>query len=559
LLPKIPPRVNRTATPSADLPDLSESRTSQTSRGRNTQNSVRAGTSPGIATTYRARSQEPLVRRKEQRILASQSQAARRNPDIENQPLLNQHLDTIIEMTGPTGVSSETVASSSGTRGSREQVATTYSGTGRKMPKPGERNAPTFDVDKPEELSRFFDRVEDWFEDENILDDTEKKKKIVRYLDPDSEMQWKAMSKFADGTFDEFKAQIMASYPAAEDVMRGSVSALKRKIGNIGPVVADDKEELLKLIRVMRAEVIKLKNIQPPIHTNRELVDLFLGRLTPDFAARVANKLSVHRLINNREVASHEPARNTEDMYDIEDVMVMARHTALEHANPFGKYLGTMTGPMAETSVKLEEAMARLTDTVNIQVQHNKQVDQRLASLQNYMVTSRTQAPPPQTGPPQVQQQGYNRSAPNQAGQPPQNQNCYYCDGPHRIAECTDALRHMDLKWVVRVDGRLRYPDGRRIQKEYGKTMKETVELENKPVPGIVPTSKIKDATSLYQGMSSVASYVHTQLGPGDQARILTDLIEKIGVDQVQQYLGDQDQIFLEEDDGSVQNFDRVR
>jgi hypothetical protein len=89
--------------------------------------------------------------------------------------------------------------------------------------------------------------------------------------------------------------------------------------------------------------------------------------------------------------------------------------------------------------------------------------------------------------------------------------------------------------------------------------MKETVELENKPVPGIVPTSKIKDATSLYQGMSSVASYVHTQLSPGDHARILTELIEKIGVDQVQQYLGDQDQIFLEEDDGSVQNFDRVR
>ena len=63
----------------------------------------------------------------------------------------------------------------------------------RKMPKPSEKNAPSFDLSKPEELSQFFKRIEDWFSDENISDDDDKKRRIVRYLDLDSEVQWKAL------------------------------------------------------------------------------------------------------------------------------------------------------------------------------------------------------------------------------------------------------------------------------------------------------------------------------------------------------------------------------
>ena len=193
------------------------------------------------------------------------------------------------------------IASASGTQPTslNERVAR------HRMPKPGERNAPVFDPDKPEELGRFFDRVEDWFLDEGIVDDEERKKRIVKYLDADSEVQWKALSKFTTGSFVDFKAQVMSSYPAAEEVMKGSVTALKRKIKKIGPVMPDDRDELLSLVRIMTAEIMKLKNITPPIHTNRELVDLFLGRLSPDFASRVATKLTVHRLIDARQCKTH--------------------------------------------------------------------------------------------------------------------------------------------------------------------------------------------------------------------------------------------------------------
>ena len=200
---------------------------------------------------------------------------------------------------------------------------------------------------------------------------------------------------FTDGTFAEFRKEVMASYPRAEEMLRGSVSALKKKILKMGPVAADDRDELLTLVRTMTAEVQKLKKITPPIHTNRELVEMFLGRLTPDFATRVANKLSVHRLMKAQNPEDDPLARNTEDMYDIDEVMRMAKHTSLEHANPFGKYLHGVPGIATETNVKLEEAVARLSDSIKAQTHYNQQVDQRLANMQTFLSQPRLPAAQP--------------------------------------------------------------------------------------------------------------------------------------------------------------------
>ncbi len=65
-------------------------------------------------------------------------------------------------------------------------------------------------------------------------------------MDADSEIQWKALSKFETDTFCEFKMQVIASYPKAEDVESGSISALeKRKIHGLRPVAMGDHELLV--------------------------------------------------------------------------------------------------------------------------------------------------------------------------------------------------------------------------------------------------------------------------------------------------------------------------
>jgi hypothetical protein len=516
---------------------------------------------PGLESNLRTRSQEPVVQRHRARISASQELTTRRTSESTlSTPATtltpNSSLQNIPEMTGPTtgGSSGATIAQASGSVAQLQNRAASVVTSTRKMPKPGEKNAPVFDTEKPEELGRFFERMEDWYIDENIDSDAEKKRRIVRYLDADSESQWKALSSFMDGTFEEFKAEVLASYPKAEDVMKGSVSALRKKIKRLGPIEADDRDELLALIRIITAEVLKLKKISPPIHTNRELVELFLARLSPDFAARVANKLSVHRLFSVENPADNAAARNTEDMYDIEDVMKMAKHTSLEHANPFGKYLYGAPVQGTGSNVKLEEVVARLEDSINLQVQHSKHMDQQMANMQSFVNQPR----------PQAAQNGYNRGYSSgqgggyMSGQGAPPPTCFYCKGPHRIADCLDALRHQDMSWIKKIDGLLRLPDGQNIPRDGGKSMKEVVEYLNKPKPGIIPMAKIQDKASLYQESGRLNSYVQSHHSEDDDLRALTELIQRIGVDRMQQLLGSQEQPVAEKEseDGWGQNFD---
>jgi hypothetical protein len=401
-----------------------------------------------------------------------------------------------------------------------------------RMPKPGERNAPEFDTDKPEELGRFFERIEDWLLDEEITDDDEKKKKIVKYLDADSEVQWKALSKFAIGTYEEFKTQVMASYPAAEEVMKGSVSALQKKIKKLGPVPADDRDELLSLVRIMTAEIMKLKKITPPIHTNRELVDLFLGRLDSDFAARVANKLAVHRLINANLMANQAVPRNPEDMYDIEEVMEMAKQTSLEQANPFGKFLSVATSSAPPVMAKFEEAIAHLNDSISVQVQHSKAVDQKLSMLQSFMQQPRRSYQDTQ----QINKPG-GQSYGNTSGHTAGNShlmNCFYCDGPHKIGDCEEVRIHLDLGLLKKIDGRLKLADGSRLPREEGKTARELVEAMKNTRPGVILMSKI-DKSSLYP-RNGVSSYMQIQ-NEEDEEQAMQELIVKLGTDKVRQCL----------------------
>ena len=419
-----------------------------------------------------------------------------------------------------------------------------------RMPKPGEKNAPVFDAEKPEELGRFFERVEDWYIDEGVVDDAEKKKYIVKYLDADSEVQWKALSKFATGTYEEFKAQVMSSYPAAEEVMKGSVTALKRKIKKIGPVPTDDRNELLALVRLMTAEIMKLKKITPPIHTNRELVELFLGRLEPEFAARVATKLTVHRLIDSKQPEQQNQARNPEDMYDIEDVMEMAKQTSLEQANPFGKYLVSGAAHATPVNAKLEEAVARLTDSINVQLQHSKSVDQRLHTMQSYM----NQPKANQSGPSLQNQNG------GKLYYPGGNSNlisrlleCFYCGEEHRITDCAHVNRHLDLGWIKKIEGRLRMSDGNKLPREPGKTTKESVESQRGALkPGLIPMARLPEGANLYQRMPN-STYVQESRDEEDASSI-NEFIQRLGIEKVRQCLTIQSEIQKEEDDWE-QNF----
>ena len=526
---------------------VQRSRAAHPSRGRRTQNSLRAGLSAGLVDPDHQCNRHTSH---QSTFISSSSSISPQSPSVSLNSLYTNQENTMSGLSNAPSALTGTGGSNIPNIpvGGNQQQQHQHSARHR-MPKPGEKNAPSFDPEKPEELGRFFDRIEDWYADEGLIDDTEKKRRIVKYLDADSEIQWKALSRFSNGTFEEFKAQAMASYPAAEEVMKGSVAALKRKLRKLGPIAADERDDLLALIRIMTAEVMKLKRITPPIHTNRELVELFLSRLTPDFAGRVAGKLSIHRLVDTAQNNNQVP-RNPEDMYDIEDVMKMARHTSLEQANPFGKFLMVSSGSQASSGVKLEEAVARLTDTITLQTQYNKQMDQKLASLQSFMSQSRS-----------MQNQGfgmnnqttYNRSQPQASGAGYSNNagKCFYCEEiGHRIPDCDDVHTHLDLGWIKKVDGFMRLPDGSRLPRDPSKSTKEIIEGMNRQKPGII---KLPEKTSLYSSTADVISLMQTHSRSEDKE--ILELVRKLGSDRAKSLLSTQVQTLQEEDEWE-QNFE---
>ncbi|EDQ99030.1 uncharacterized protein LACBIDRAFT_335402 [Laccaria bicolor S238N-H82] len=71
-----------------------------------------------------------------------------------------------------------------------EAPATGGRRSSRPMPLPGSRGAPNFDKEKPIELLRFIDQMEDLFTEHGIDDDQEKKKQLGRYTDQMTEFEW---------------------------------------------------------------------------------------------------------------------------------------------------------------------------------------------------------------------------------------------------------------------------------------------------------------------------------------------------------------------------------
>jgi hypothetical protein len=297
---------------------------------------------------------------------------------------------------------------------------------------------------------------------------------------------------------------------------------------------------------MMNAEVAKLNEIKPPIHTNRELVELFLSRLVPEFAARIAQKLSVQRLIGEAK-EGNDQERNPEDMFDIEEVMEMARQTATEATHPFSKYLGSSFIGRSETNVKLEEVVAKLADSVNLQTQYNKQVDQKLASLQSFLKsTSSTNI--------QVPQQNFARpSSTIPAWQGNNNPNiCFYCrgDDPHHIPDCPHVHTHLDMGWIKKDQGQIRLPNGQRIPRDGNKSMKDVIEAMNKK-PGVIPMSKIQDKSAFFQDM---LCYTQRQSMDDDSMNNLMELIQRVGPSKVQQLIQASEQASAAEADWE-QNF----
>jgi hypothetical protein len=212
---------------------------------------------------------------------------------------------------------------------SAEEPAVTGRSSQKSMPLPGSRGAPFFDKSKPVELLRFIDQMEDLFEEYGIRNDQDKKKKLGKYADQQTEFEWKAFKEFEDGVeFADFKKALIDDYPEAQMAGKGTLTALRKVCRENSKLMESDYAELKTLIRSFKAQQ-KLLMAPPVLVSNRELVDMFLGCLRESFASQVRSSLNIEQTRDRKQKDKEDKAiRRPEDPYDILDVIEMAETIA---------------------------------------------------------------------------------------------------------------------------------------------------------------------------------------------------------------------------------------
>ena len=257
------------------------------------------------------------------------------------------------------------------------------------MPLPGSRGAPNFDKDKPIELLRFIEQMEDLFREYGVDGDQAKKRYLGKYTDQKTEFEWRAFDTYdSSSTYEEFKTALIDDYPEAKMAGKGTLSNLRKICKEHQRIHVDDFAELKSLTRSFKAEQ-KLLLKPPALVSNRELVDLFLGCLKEAFRAQVEHSLNIQLSKDSKKRSvDDDKARRPEDPYDILEVIEMAETIA-------GRAQGATSSSAPRHGVNTTEVKAtrehatHTTPTVNIKLEDDlRDLNNKIALLMDKFTSS---------------------------------------------------------------------------------------------------------------------------------------------------------------------------
>lgn len=420
----------------------------------------------------------------------------------------NQDIQNSRQVPGPSDlrINSQPNPNSSGTPQSSQShipdVAATRNHTQSRqvrmvsMPRANAREAPRFNGEKPEELVRFLQQMEDLFKECAITDLQNKKDYLGKYADHKTEQEWRAFDYYDTGTWEEYKNELLETYPEAMDDHQGSLLRLERILREHHNVASNDAVGLMSLRRSFNAEAKKLLKA-PAALSNRELVQKFLGCLAPEFQLQVINRLTLKTSVNPATqtpvqaavqtgvqgaggnpapVVTTIPARRKEDQFDLAIVIAEAVDIA---SRAFGSlavitdYARESVSPAKDTvKVEIEEVRTQVT-TLMDRIAAKEKTDRynheaimkilQQGSASYPSMRSDNQGPAPQRG--------------NQLGN---SGDCFYCqESGHMQGDCPHRLLHLDQGKIKIVENnRMRLGDGSFLPRDptSSKSLKERVE-----------------------------------------------------------------------------------
>jgi hypothetical protein len=231
------------------------------------------------------------------------------------------------------------------------------------MPARGDRSAPRFDPKQPRELRRYFADLDFVFQRANVTTDQSKKQHACRYADVDTSELWEALPACTDNTktYDEFKAEVLALYPGAEEERKWSVTDMDALIGERSRLGIISLSDLGDYYRQFLAITTFLRS--KTRLSDAEQSRAFVRGFQPELWARISQRLQL-------KLPDHFP----DDPYPLEAIHSAARYvlhgtpsTVLLLANPTPAIASaTATTSPAASGMKTEDLAAileRITDT----------------------------------------------------------------------------------------------------------------------------------------------------------------------------------------------------
>lgn len=129
------------------------------------------------------------------------------------------------------------------------------------MISPSKKEAPRFTKEDTTSLLRFLELYEEELEKAAITDDEQKIKLVVKYVDPDTEFEWRAMDKFDSKNWKEFIAEVKENYPEALRNTRGALERLRKIKHRYHNLDGRNKETLAEYNRAFKAEWLEVKEV----------------------------------------------------------------------------------------------------------------------------------------------------------------------------------------------------------------------------------------------------------------------------------------------------------
>ena len=399
--------------------------------------------------------------------------------------------------------------------------------TTKNMVPPGTRDAPKFVARRPEELRRFLRQMEDLWNEAGIKEDKIKKESVGKYADYECEEEWAAFDTYVDPyTWDEFKEELFANYPEAAAAERGTPQRIREICDDQREIVLGDMQGLYGFRRKFMAEAKKLL-VPPAVMSNRELVELFMGRLSGDMASLVFQRLSSlaagevikvekpDATVNIDKAATAEEAvtktkqigKRPEDRHDLSKVCEAAVAVSEDHQGFFrtvnktsrrdssrGREVMTFSQPQSSESRDLAQKLEEIEGVQALEKDRlttvNKTIEAKFGELQDMFKTMLSMAQKQEQPHQPVGHGGsiFERGADGILGKPGtmprwgksvDNERCFYCGHKgHYVPDCTELkeeLRSGRLR--TGSDGKLRLGDGTRIPPgPMGSTIKERIE-----------------------------------------------------------------------------------